>query len=38
MSFNEPVQQKGGFYEFPRMGYKPLKVTDLRDPRIQKSN
>jgi hypothetical protein len=40
MSFYSTVQKINGFYEFPRIGknkFKPLRVTDLRDPRIQEA-
>jgi hypothetical protein len=40
MSFYSTVQKIDGVYTFPRAGknkYKPLKVKDLRDPRIQEA-
>jgi hypothetical protein len=40
MSFYSTVQKIGGYYTFPRTGknkYKPLRVTDLRDPRIKEA-
>jgi hypothetical protein len=40
MSFYSTVHKIGGYYTFPRIGsnkYKPLRVTDLRDPRINEA-
>jgi hypothetical protein len=40
MSFYSTVQKINGYYTFPRIGankFKPLRVTDLRDPRIKEA-
>ena len=40
MSFYNTVQKINGIYTFPRIGanfYNPLRVTDLRDPRIKEA-